>query len=170
MTSQNVRAKKERSREASDQASSSGSGPSTKKRVVQRRTVEKWIAENDKATSTASWLKFETAPPPDRDRVAVLKCAVCTQFSNLCGTSSLLSLKLQAMFVHLLSKSMLVAICIVELCKKARSSAVCEYAPIAKALAQTSMDATTRENIKRKFDIAYMIVKEKMAFTSSDQQ
>jgi hypothetical protein len=31
------------------------------------------------------------------------------------------------------------------------------------------MDATTRENIKRKFDIAYMIVKEKMAFTSSDQ-
>ena len=118
LTSQNVRAKKERSREASDQASSSGSGPSTKKRVVQRRTVEKWIAENDKATSTASWLKFETAPPPDRDRVAVLKCAVCTQFSNLCGTSSLLSLKLQAMFVHLLSKSMLVAICIVELCKK----------------------------------------------------
>ena len=32
--------------------------------------------------NTASWLKFETAPPPDRDRVAVLKCAVCTQFKE----------------------------------------------------------------------------------------
>ena len=81
LTSQNVRARK-RSREASDQASSSSSGPSTKKRVVQRRTVEKWIVENDKAMNTASWLQFETAPPPDRDRVAVLKCAVCTQFKE----------------------------------------------------------------------------------------
>ena len=32
--------------------------------------------------NTASWLKFETALPPDYDRMAILKCAVCTQFKE----------------------------------------------------------------------------------------
>ena len=155
------------SREARDQASSSGSCPYTKKRVVQRRTVEKWIAENDKAMNTASRLKFETAPPPDRDCVAVLKCAVCTQFKEklesmrnfkpafIEGTSNVRTSTFKEHATsHMHCRAML-------LFKKARSSAVCEYAPNAKALAQTSMDATTRENIKRKFDIEYMIVKKK---------
>ena len=45
----------------------------TKKRSVHRRTVEKWITENDRAMNTATWLKFEMA---DRDHMAVLKCAM----------------------------------------------------------------------------------------------
>ena len=130
-------AQRKHSREASNQASSSGSGPSTKKCVDQQRTVEKWIAENDKAMNTASWLKFETTPPPDRDRVDVLKCAVCTQFKEklesmrnfrpafIEGTSNV---------VLLLSKSMLLAICIAELCFFFKKRALAQYASMLQLL------------------------------------
>ena len=49
--------------------------------------------------------------------------------------------------------------------KKQRASSVCEYAPIAAALLQPSMDDATREWMKRKFDTAYMIAKENLPFT-----
>ena len=49
--------------------------------------------------------------------------------------------------------------------RKAHSSNVWEYAPIAKTLAELSMDTITRESIKRKLDITYMILKEKTACT-----
>ena len=55
------------------------SDPPTKKRSVQKKTVEKWIVENDKELNTSVWLKFETAAD-DRDRVATLKCAACSRF------------------------------------------------------------------------------------------
>ncbi len=41
------------------------------------------------------------------------------------------------------------------LLKKQHASRVCEYAPIAAALLQPLMDDATREQTKRKFDIAY---------------
>jgi len=40
-----------------------------------------------------------------------------------------------------------------------------EYSPIMAALLQPSMDSTTREQLKRKFDITYMIAKENLSFT-----
>ena len=49
--------------------------------------------------------------------------------------------------------------------KKERAANPCDYVPIAKALAETSMDSATVESLKRKFDVAYTIAKEKMAFT-----
>ena len=49
--------------------------------------------------------------------------------------------------------------------KKQRSSNVCDYSPIARSLSQSSMDASTRDRTKRKFDVAYLIEKEKLAFT-----
>ena len=49
--------------------------------------------------------------------------------------------------------------------KKQHASSVCEYAPIEAALLQPSMDDTTRQRMKRKFDVAYMIVKENLSFT-----
>ena len=55
------------------------SDPPTKKRSVQNKTVEKWVVENDKELNTSVWLKSETAAD-DRDRVATLKCAVCSRF------------------------------------------------------------------------------------------
>ena len=56
-------------------------GPPAKKqkRAVCRKTVEKWIVENDRTLNTAVWLKFET---DRRDHVHSLKCTVCSQFKD----------------------------------------------------------------------------------------
>ena len=54
-------------------------GPPAKRRLVCRKTVEKWVAENDRALNTTVWLKFDA----DRqDHVLSLKCAVCSQFKD----------------------------------------------------------------------------------------
>ena len=55
--------------------------PPTKKRSLQKSTVDRWIVENDKALSTATWLKYET-DPANRSCVVTLKCSVCYQFSD----------------------------------------------------------------------------------------
>ena len=49
--------------------------------------------------------------------------------------------------------------------KKQQSSSVCEYALIAAALLQPSMDKATCTWTKRKFDVAYMTAKENLPFT-----
>ena len=49
--------------------------------------------------------------------------------------------------------------------KKVQSSGPCEYAPIARASAQSSMDAASTTRIKRKFETVYVIVKEKLVFS-----
>ena len=52
-----------------------------KKQKINRRTVEKWITENDKTLDTTLWLKFEVASG-DREHVSKLKCSVCKQFKD----------------------------------------------------------------------------------------
>ncbi len=49
------------------------------------------------------------------------------------------------------------------LLKKKQSGDIREYAPIAKAL--HSMDSSSQQTVKGKFDVALVIVKEKMSFT-----
>ena len=44
------------------------------------------------------------------------------------------------------------------------ASSVVEYSPIAKALAQANINETTKAKLKRKFDVAYMIVKVNLSF------
>ena len=126
------------------------------------------MAENDKALNTSIWLKFEKA---DRDHVLSLKCAVCSRFNDKLvsmrtyrpafveGTTNVRTSSFKehaATDMH--ARAMV-------LFKKQQSSTVCEYAPIAKALLQPAMDDHTRASLKRKFDVAYMIAKEKLAFT-----
>ena len=48
------------------------------KQKVTRRTVDKWIVENDKTLNTTIWLKYEMVV--DREHVSALKCGVCIQF------------------------------------------------------------------------------------------
>ena len=49
--------------------------------------------------------------------------------------------------------------------KKEKASSMVEYAPIAKALADASINEVATGKLKRKFDVAYMIVKENLSFT-----
>ena len=136
----------------SDPPTSSLSSPVAKKRAVHRRTVEKWITENDRAMNTATWLKFEMA---DRDHVAVLKCVVCSQFNAklesmrnyrpafIDGTSNVrTSTFKEHAYTDMHCRAMI-------LFKKERAANPCDYAPIAKALAETSTDAATAESLKR---------------------
>ena len=67
------------SSDTSSSSSSYSSNTPAKRRAVQRRTVEKWITENDRELNTTLWLKFDMA---DREHVASLKCSVCSQFSK----------------------------------------------------------------------------------------
>ena len=53
--------------------SSSRTGPLTKKRAVLRKTVEKWVVENDRVLNTSVWLKFEG----DHNQVFSHRFAVC---------------------------------------------------------------------------------------------
>ena len=48
--------------------------------------------------------------------------------------------------------------------KKERSRSVFEYAPIARSLANVSIDEGTREVLRRKFEVAYFIARKKLAF------
>ena len=45
--------------------------------AVGKKTVQKWITENDRNLNTSVWLDFELC---GRDTVSVLKCSVCREF------------------------------------------------------------------------------------------
>ncbi len=57
--------------------SATDGGPPAKKRGVTARTVDKWIAENDKVLSTATWLTYNKV---GREYVATLECSVCINY------------------------------------------------------------------------------------------
>ena len=146
----------------------SSEGPPAKKRAVSRRNAEKWVAEYDHTLNTTVWLKFNMA---DRDHVASLRCAVCTQFKDklvsmrnlrpafIEGTTNIQT----SMFNEHVATSMHERA--MGLFKKQQSSSVCEYALIVAALLQPSMDEATCNRTKRKCDVAYMIAKENLPFT-----
>ena len=119
--------------------------------------------ENDRTLNTAVWLKFET---DCRDHVHSLKCAVCSQFKDKLtsmrnyrpafveGTTNVSTSTFKdhaATDMHARAMTLF---------RKQHASHVTEYSLIAAALQRSSMDPTTREQIKRKFDIAYTIAKE----------
>ena len=62
-------------------ASSSLKCPSAKKRTLTKSTVDRWIADNDKALSTSTWLKYDVDTAA-HGRVAALKCSACCQFCD----------------------------------------------------------------------------------------
>ena len=140
--------------------------PPAKRRKVTVTTVNKWKAENDKALNTTAWLTFEKL---DRDHVALLKCSVCARFEEkikscrnynsafVVGTANLRVSSVKdhaATEMHKLSMTQL---------RKSQSQDLVEYAPIAKAL--STMDPDRERKVKRKFEIAYMLCKEGLAFT-----
>ena len=150
--------------------SSSSSGPPTKKRAVSRKTVEKWVVENDRELNTSVWLKFEG----DRNHVFSLKCAVCSEFKDklismrnnrpafIEGTTNI---RTTAFKDHAATDMHAHAMV---LFKKQHARNITEYSQIAAALLHLrSMDETTQARMKRKFDIAYMIAKENMSFTKT---
>ena len=133
-----------------------------------KNTVNKWRVENDKPLNTSMWLTFEKL---GREHVALLKCAVCGRFEeklrgcrnyNSAFVVGAANLRVSAVKDHAATeihkRSMM-------LLRKSRSRNV-EYAPIAKAL--STLDLDTASKMKRKFEIAYMLCKEGLAFTKME--
>ena len=139
---------------SSDDSSSSAQ----KRRSITASTVERWKFENDRELQTSLWLKYEMA---DRVHVSTLSCSVCTQFQSklkgmrnynpayIEGSNNLRASSFKdhtASDMH--SRAMLML-------KRAQSTDIPEYAPIARAL--HTMDSPVEQELKRKFDIAFMI-------------
>ena len=111
--------------------------------------MEKWIKENDSQLSTSVWLKFSMA---DREHVAVLNCSICSQFCTKLESmrnfkpafiDSSSNIRISAVKDHAAADMHAYAM---QLLKKQQSSSVIDYAPIAKCLAETSMDRSTLAN------------------------
>ena len=122
--------------------------------------------ENDKALNTATWLTYKMA---DRDHVKTLARSVCTRFNAklkgmrnytaayIDGTTNLRT----SSFKDHASSDMHARAMI--LLKKDRGVDVREYALIARAL--STMDEASSEKMKKKFEVAFMIVKNNMSMT-----
>ena len=146
-------------------SSSSSDPPSSKRRIVSTATVDKWILEHDKSLNTATWLKYDKA---DRHHMARLMCSVCKQFEdkikgsrNFCPAFIDGSANLRTSSFRDHSKSDMRERAML-LLRKEQSSDVCDYSPIARAFYK--MDKTAEGKIKKKFDVAYMMAKEGIAF------
>ena len=137
----------------------------SKQRALMVSTVKRWISENDEAFNTAAWLTFEVS---GWSVVTSLKCSVCSKFQDklrgmrnfklvfIDGSRNLwISSVKDHVSSDMHSRSML-------LLKKASSSSVLDYAPIAKALHK--LDAATEAMISKEFEIAHFIAKENLRF------
>ena len=149
-----------------DDDSSSSASSTSKKSLVSVATVDKWVLDHDKTLNTATWLAYEKV---DRHHVALLRCSVCKRFEEriknsrnfspafIDGTSNLRTLSFKD---HAKSDMHGRAM---ELLRREQSTSVTEYSPIARAFYR--MDESVEKQTKRKFDVAYVIAKEGMAFT-----
>ena len=134
--------------------SSSEDGVATKRWMVLTRTMDKWIADNDRTLSTTTWLTYAQL---NRGCVHCLKCSVCIRFRDKLVTCRNYS---SAFKDHARSDMHQRAILLL---KKASAKDITDYAPIARAF--SSIDSSTEERVKKQFEIAYMLCKEKMSFS-----
>ena len=141
--------------------------PTSKKPSVSKKTVHKWMRDNDKSLNTSTWLDFEM----DGDRVSLLRCKICCKFkdrlesmrnfrlSYIEGSSNV---KTSSFKEHADSEMHKRAM---ELQRKSQGTATINDAPIVQSLAGSTMDKVALERTKKKFDVAYFIAKEGLAFT-----
>lgn len=138
----------------------------TKRRILYSKSVDKWIVENDKELQTSVWLKYDVL---NREQVECLKCSVCTQFqSRLVGMRNYSSafingsknLRASNFKDHASSSMHKKAM---DLLRRQQGTDIVEYSPIARALA--GIDEAHSETLRKKFEIAYYIAKEKLAFS-----
>ena len=140
--------------------------PGPKRRSITAHTVEKWKRENDKNLNTASWLTYKMA---DRDHVKSIACSVCTMFNEKLKSmrnytpafiDGSVNLRTSSFKDHASSDMHARAMMLL---KRKQAVDVHEYSPIARVL--STMDETSKERMKRKFEVAFTIAKNNMALT-----
>ena len=148
-------------------SSSEGLGiESSKRRKVKSATVDKWILDYDKTLSTSTWMQYERS---DRSHVSKIFCSICKRYEdrikgsrnfNRAFIDGSANLRTSSFRDHAKSDMHERAM---SLLKKEQSSSITEYSPLFRSFAK--MDPTAERRMKWKFDTAYMIAKEGMAFS-----
>ena len=149
------------------------SGAGKAKKRVTHDTFAKWQRDLDRDCQTMTWLDCETGTESGKKIVEKLKYKVCTEFVDrirgrkhfsdkwICGADSVRTSNVRDhahndQHTHAMS-----------LLKKQRAEAsglgLASYAPITKAF--NTLPEDERDRLKVKFDIAYFIATEKLAFT-----
>ena len=147
--------------------------PSTKKRAVAHATFVKWKAEMDKECQTMSWLDCEVTTEGAKKIVGKLRCKVCVRFKSKIASRRNYSDKwvvgadsVRTSNIRDHARTDQHAHAMLLLKKEHADSAglgPSSYAPIAKALNVLPDD--TKAQLRVKFDLAYFIATEKLAFT-----
>ena len=139
--------------------------PQAKKREVTVNTVERWKVDNDKAMNSSMWLTYDKMTT-NHECVDSLKCLWCIKYKdrligcrnyNAAFVVGSKNLGVSAVKEHSLSEMHKRAMM---LFNKSQGRQITEYSPIAKAL--SFLDESTACQLKKKFDIAYFICKERM--------
>jgi len=130
------------------------------KQGVMIKSVNKWIAENDKQLDMTTWLCYEKA---DREHVSSPKCSICIRFQekllsqknyNSAFITGSKNLRTSSFKDHVVSDMHKHAMMLYKKSKAGGDVAV--YAPNARAL--SVMDARTTETVKKKFEISYFLL------------
>ena len=121
--------------------------PPSKRRALTVTTVQKWIAENDKALNTATWLKYVAS---GRSHVEALMCSVCIKFKD----------KLEGMRNFKPG--------FIEGSRNLRASSFKDHAASdmhARAMqALHRLGPATEATMSKKFEVAYFVAKQNFAF------
>ena len=142
------------------------------RRQITVRTFEKWQGQYNTPHESLTWLRCDK-DPNDRSLVSVLWCEPCRKyearirgqksFSNawIQGTSNQ---RTSSVIDHANSNQHKAAMSYLKSdLAKANNEPVMSFSTIARSL--MNMDTATRERMKRKFDICYVMAKEGMAFS-----
>ena len=129
-------------------------------------TVDKWVLDHDKTLNTATWLTYEKfdrhcsllKSSIDLPCMSLLAWSLKLDVRRLLGPSMNAGLKFQEFLI--LSSNRLQTL---HRSSATWSTSVTDYSPIARAFYR--MDESVEKQTKRKFDVAYVIAKEGMAFT-----
>ena len=153
---------------SSDEASTS----EAKKRKVTYATYQKWKSELDRDCQTVSWLDCESKVVAGKRIVSKLRCSMCAKFKAKIGSRRNFSdrwivgadsVRTSNIRDHARADQHTHAM---NLLKKeqaeASGSGSCSFAPIARALSH--LPDEEKEQLRRKFDIAYFIALEKLSF------
>ena len=149
-------------------------GTSCKKtsiRQVTKATFDKWQRDNDRDYQTLVWLRCELER--DNVHVAFLFCDVCKRYKDniismrnfqmtwITGTTNQ---KISVVMEHASSEVHKVAMGRFKSIS-AKSKGKSLFSVIGRSL--TTLDATTQAQMRRKFDVRYMMAKENIPFSST---
>ena len=149
--------------------SSSDKSLKKEKRQITLTTFNKWQVQFDRDYNSLCWLRCETN---DNALVEKLWCHACRKYeSYITGMKNFSSAwikgstnqKTSNVMDHATSEQHTTAMARMQADNaKASKVPLAHYAPIAKRFSK--MDAITKERLKKKFDVCYLLAKENMAF------